>query len=622
MSFSTTFQQPSYTFFEGAISGTTRLTPFTVSLDQYQYPIDLRQYKASSQDTLKPSYSTSQVVDESLFNANGAWSRYRYNWNEGADQEFGDLRDNANPMRFKTSKGVDVWTEHELKLLHVSYQQLAAINSGVCMAVTSTRLYVGIGTALYWQDLADVGQLTLVNTIALTDTINAMTTDGIDLYVATGSNLYKVIPTATTTPVGAGFVLGGNFTNVAFVANRLLAAKSNVLYEISAALALGLVIKTHYQSTFAWTTIFNVGSRIYFGGFAGSRSELYSATTDSTGALVQSAEAAPLPFNELLRTGYSYSGSVLLATTKGIRLAQVGADGTLEYGPLIDKVGDVRCVTAEGRFAWCGWSAFQDGGSGVARLALDVSVNPLQPAYASDVYTDTNGIVYAVARANGVTVFGTSQGVYVESDGYYCSTGYLDQGIISFGTVEQKVLTSGLVRHTALQTDEKVTLEIQDSTGIALSTGTSETDGSSSYEFDLGGELVTDINPIIRLTSGSVLVGFIGPPVWVKDVYTPVLSSWRIRCFPVTPPVEQWVVPLILQSRVIVNGGMGQEMSMNVFDEAERIKGWWRTKQPLIYREGNTATRVRIDAYELAPVDWNDSGTFFEATMTVRLVTA
>jgi len=619
MSFSTTFQRPSYAFFEGAISGTTRLIPFTVSLDEYQYPIDLRQYKASSQDTLKPSYSTSQVVDESLFNANGAWSRYRYNWNEGADQEFGDLRNNANPMRFKASKGVDVWTEHELKLLHTTFQQLAVINSGISMVVTSTRLYVGVGTTLYWQDLADVGTTPIINTITVVGVINAMTTDGIDLFVATATNLYKITPTATVVTTTAGNMLaGGPFTNVAFVANRLLAAKGAALYEISASLTLGTLIKTHYQSTFAWKAIFNVGSRIYFGGYSGSRSELYSATTDSAGTLVQSNEAAPLPFNELLNIAYSYSGSVLLGTSKGIRLAQVGADGTLSYGPLIDKVGDVRCVTAEGRFAWCGWSTFQDGGAGVARLALDVNVNPLQPAYASDVYTDTNGIVYAVVRANGLTVFGTSQGVYVESDGVYCTTGYLDQGIISFGTVEQKVLTSALMRHNALGQDQKVTLEIQDSNANVLATGTSETDGNSSYEFDLGGELVTEISAIIRLTAGSITI----ISVLVPDVYTPILSSWRMRCFPVTPPVEQWVVPLILQSRVVVNDGMGQEMSMNVFDEAERIKGWWRTKQPLIYREGNTATRVRIDAYELAPVDWNDSGTFFEATMIVRLVTA
>jgi len=621
MSFSTTFQRPSYAFFEGAISGTTRLTPFTVSLDEYEYPIDLRQYKASSQDTLKPSYSTSQVVDESLFNANGAWSRYRYNWNEGADQEFGDLRDNANPMRFKASKGVDVWTEHELKLLHTTFQQLAVVNSGISMAVTNTRLYVGVGTLLYYQNLVDVGTTTLVNTITFPTAIINMTTDGIDLFV-TATNLYKVTPLQTTLITTAGNMLapglGLSFDNVAFVANRLLASIQNVLYEIKGALATFAQIKAHYQSVFRWTAIFNVGSRIYFGGYAGSRSELYSATTDSAGNLVQSAEAAPLPFNELLNTAYSYSGSVLLATSKGIRLAQVGADGTLSYGPLIDKVGDVRCVTAEGRFAWCGWSAFQDGGAGVARLALDVNVNPLQPAYASDVYTNTNGVVYAVARVNGLTVFGTSQGVYVESDGYYCTTGYLDQGIISFGTVEQKVLTSGLVRHNALVQDEKVTLEIQDSNANVLATGTSETDGNSSYEFDLGGELVTEISAVIRLTAGSITI--IG--VLTSDVYTPILSSWRLRCFPVTPPVEQWVVPLILQSRVVVNDGMGQEMSMNVFDEAERIKGWWRTKQPLIYREGNTATRVRIDAYELAPVDWNDSGTFFEATMTVRLVTA
>jgi hypothetical protein len=151
-----------------------------------------------------------------------------------------------------------------------------------------------------------------------------------------------------------------------------------------------------------------------------------------------------------------------------------------------------------------------------------------------------------------------------------------------------------------------------------VATSTSNLDGAKLYEFDMNGITATEVNPIIRLTSGSIVIF----GAYTRDTYTPVVNHWRIRCFPVVPPVQQWVVPLILQSRVTVNDGMGQEMSMNVFEEAERIKAWWRAKQPILYREGNTATRVRIDAYEFVPVDWNDSGSFFEATMTVRLVSA
>jgi hypothetical protein len=102
---------------------------------------------------------------------------------------------------------------------------------------------------------------------------------------------------------------------------------------------------------------------------------------------------------------------------------------------------------------------------------------------------------------------------------------------------------------------------------------------------------------------------------------TPTFKYWRVRAFPVVPPVEQFVVPLILYSKSVVNDGQGQLYSIDIDEEMEYLINAWREKRPLSYIEGEIVRRVRLEAYEYTPQDWSDSLTGFEGTMVVRLVT-
>jgi len=595
-------------FFEGVQSGTTPI-PCTVSLDGIELPVDLTEYRHMSQDTLRDGTVTSNDQSEQLFNAQGAWARYRYTWNRGADQEFGDLREDADPFRFQHSHGVDVWDEYELKLLPTMTLSKSDATGTPLLCESGVYLFAAVGSELYRTTTTDI----LTDTwtaITLTGggTIQALTTDGTDLIVAHSNGVDRIIGSATTS-TAFGTDVTTNTHTIAFVGNRVLAGQANVLVEIGNT-GTPTTIQTHYQSAFRWTTLFNIGSRIYIGGYAGMRSELYSVAVTSTGVLAQSVESAPLPAGELLNGALAVAGSVLLLTSKGVRMAQPGGDGTLTYGPLIDAVGDTKCATAEGRFAWVGWSAMRDGHSGCARLALDEFVSPLQPAYAADLETSTTtGTITSIAKYADLTVLGLSgSGIWVEQSDVYEVDGTLDAGIITFGTVENKVLTEIKVDHEPLDVGEAVRVRVYDDLDVLLVDNRNAIFASESFTTDLGGIDVRHCKVHIDLESDGTS--------------TPTVKQWRMRAYPVVPFVEQWIVPLILHDRVKVNNGQGQDLDVDVQTTRADIVELCRTKLPVTYRIGERANQVRVDAFEWRPKKWSDAGNYMQGTMIVRLVKA
>lgn len=594
-----------YTFFNGTLTNLGTVPPNSVALGGYVYPIDLKQYRHSSQDTLRDGAVVSSEASDSLFNANGAWSRYRYTWHEGADQEVADFRKDSTEFRFADSVGVDPWTQGELCLLKDT-TLLRAVTNGARLCFVNDKLYLADGTALYYT----TNLSTWTTCTPPGGTIQALASDGYDLFVGTTTLVTKYTAATPATPTNFSPSVTGNCSNLAFVANRLLAGVDNVLWEVQAS-GTHTTIKTHYQPVFRWNTIFSVGSRIYCGGTGGSRSELYSLTTDSTGSLVQSAEAAPIPPGELLRNGYAYAGLVLLCTSKGIRLAQPGGDGTLTYGPLIDALGDVRAATFDGRFAYVTWTNHPSTGQGVARVALDTTVDVLQPAYASDIYKTAGsaGAVTDINRFLNKTVFIVDGvGLYAESDNYLTS-GYLNSGRIYFGTVESKAITHLRVVFDPLAAGHSVTASIYNERDTLINTSLQDTTSTDVMDIDLDGAIVRYVTMRITLKSAGTTT-------------CPCVKYWRLQAYPIPPAVMQWVVPLLLYSRTIINNGMGQERTMAVLDECDRIRTWFQSKETINYQEGDRAYRVRVDAFELQPTGWTDDGGFFEHVLIVRLVSA
>lgn len=591
--------QDPFVFYDGETS-LNEAVPFTVRLDGRTYGVDLRNYRRSSLATLRDSVVSTGQVDDSLFNTDGAWWRYRRNWNAGAGQRIMDLGELRDPRRFDSSYGIDVWTEGQLTLLPSTSLSTNLIDgSNIKLAVTSTHVYALDSSGVYRSaDLTTWTQVTLAS-----GTPQGVTSDGVNAYIATSTNLYKVEPGSPTAVTLANRAL----TDVWFAAGYLFGAYGHHLHTY-AANGNETVVYSHFQTSFKWTTVFAVGSKIYAGGYTGAKSELYGFTISSSGSLVLGAEVVQFGTNELLLNAISHVGLVFICTNKGFRLATVGTDGSISYGPLVDDPGPVYDAYAEGQYVWYTWSGFAANKTGVGRANLAITPATLQPAYATDVFAGQSATTTAVVRFNNRTVFGVAgHGIFASSTTNYVTEGEIRSGEIYYGAVEQKSVTDALASFEALAAGQKVSLSVYDDLDEEIQLAIGSQTNQRQIDVQLDGEKGNYFTTIIKLA---------GP-----GTSTPVFKYWRLRAFPVVPPVEQFVVPLIIHSKNVVNDGQGQLQSVNINDELDYLISAWREKRPLSYIEGNVVRRVRLEAYEYTPHDWSDSFDSFEGTLVVRLVT-
>lgn len=600
MSFAPSFASNPYVFYKGTKSATTAI-PFTVSLDGRPFAVDFKDYRRSSLASLRESVISTGQVDDALFNTDGAWWRYRHDWSYGAGQSVMDLGQDRDPRRFDTSVGIDPWTESQLTLHHSTSSINTTIKtSAIYMVATSEHLYAADSTVLYrTSNLSTWTQIT-----GFTGTINGLTTDGKSVYMTTTSAIYEITSAATTATSRKAHAHSGCW----FAGNYLLTAETHILRSLASDRSTELTVATHYNSTFTWTTVFAVGSKIYAGGYAGSRSEVYSFSIDSSGNLVRGAEVVSLSVGELLNTAISHVGNVIFCTNKGIRLATVSQDGTLTYGPLIDQPGSVNSAIAEGRYVWFNWREIETGKTGAGRLDLSSTPRSLQPAFATDLYAETTSPCTMVSRFNDRLVFGVpGVGIFAENASSFVSTGYVKSGNVYFGTVERKIVNDLKANFADLDTGESVRLELYDSDGSLLESAGLAEPNLSELELQLDGQEADYFNVTLELNGNGTS--------------TPTFKRWRLRSFPIVPPVEQFVVPLLLYSKVIINDAQGQLHSSDVANELDFIENLWRRKAPISFVEGSRIYRVRIEAYEFQPREWADNYVGLEGTLIVRLVT-
>lgn len=597
MSFAPLISPNPYVFYTGSVSSQTAV-PFTVTLDSRTFGVDLRNYRWSSQATLRDTVIGTGQADDSLFNTDGAWWRYRHDWKSGAGQHVMDLGDNQITSQYWRSVGINPWTTSELTLHHSTALSTSSVNgSNVRLVATANYLYAYDGTNIY--RTSNLSSWTACN--GFTGTIARCTTDGLDLYVATSARIYKI----TDASVTATSLVNSGHTGVWYTGNHLLAGENNILHSVSSSGSKTAIV-THFQSSFTWTNAFSVGSKIYAGGHAGSRSELYGFSVDSSGNLVIGAEVVSLSNGEILNYALSHVGLVIFCTNKGIRLGSVSADGTLTYGPLVTEAGSVVTAIAEGQYVWFNWDNIDTGLTGVGRLDLKTFTVSMKPAFATDVYTSGSSCT-GVARFLDRTVFGVpTQGVYAESTSAYVTSGYIESGDIMFGTVEVKSITDVRATFEPLDTGEGVVIYVYDHLDELLNQAGSTVESTTDINVDLDGQQSDYFIVKVELQGDGTS--------------TPTFQRWRIRAFPVAPPVEQFIVPLMLFSKVVVNDAGGQLLSVDVDDITSFLYEIWTSKRPVTYVEGDSVKRVRLEAFEYAPHEWADTHNGFEGIMTVRLV--
>jgi len=238
-----------------------------------------------------------------------------------------------------------------------------------------------------------------------------------------------------------------------YTKERIVACVNDKVYEIATnATTLPSAVYTHPDDDVAFTGITSSGVAIYVSSYSGIQSTIAKFTLATNGTmptLTSAITAAELPVGEIVFDIYYYLGFMAIGTNKGIRMAVVGDDGSINYGPLIAET-TTPCYdfAARDSYIWCATGV--EDNPGVIRINLGTRLgNDLNFAYCYDLYAPTvTGFTTTTCAFMGDTeqlVFvtannGTTDGaIYVENLNEKISEGYLQTGFIRYNTLELKV---------------------------------------------------------------------------------------------------------------------------------------------------------------------------------------
>ena len=277
-----------------------------------------------------------------------------------------------------------------------------------------------------------------------------------------------------------------------YVKSRLVICADNKIYEsATAAASTPTLLYTHPSTSHVYTSITASGPAIYVAGYNGIQSDIVKFTLNTNGTLptlTSAVVAAELPVGEKIHKIFYYLGYLAIGTSRGVRVAEVQSDGSINYGPLIvETTQPCYDFAARDHFIWCATGVGE--APGVIRIDLSNELETSRFAYANDIYYSgvsghqttacafagtTNSLVYATAYASSANGH-----VYIENLSSLISSGYITTGNIRYGTLEPKNYKRLLGRGDF--TYGSMTLETVDKDGIEYDHITYE-DGVSPVE--------------------------------------------------------------------------------------------------------------------------------------------
>jgi hypothetical protein len=448
------------------------------------------------------------------------------------------------------------------------------------------------------------------NAAGLTGTVRATSTGSV-VYVSDDTGIY------TITAAGTGVTLFNTNVNAAdaigFAKNRLLAGVGQQLWDVIDA----TTATPHFTNPWAgwrWTGFAEGQSVIYACGYAGDRGLIFAIPVleDGTG-LDAPRVAAELPHGEIPYAMVGYVGFLVIGTSKGVRLAQQDTGGGLTLGAVVggdqhaDHLHECRCLEPQDRFVWFGWDDTFPDVAGLGRIDLTQFVQPLAPAYATDLMGTQTGEVNAVTTFDGRRFFTVGTGLYVETAGVVGS-GFFESGIITFNISDDKVAVFADLRHEALGIGESVRLEGRTLDGSYDPVGTSEAVGATrppdSYAMNHQRSIGHEVK--VTLTKGTPDSG-------------PVLTGVILAAQP--SPVRSFVIYLPLLIATMSNLD-STDYPMDVPVEVAYLRRLCDTQQLVRYTSGVVSHLVFVEDYEWIPHHSTVDELHFDGTMVLKLKSA
>lgn len=494
---------------------------------------------------------TTQPGEQSL---EGWWLRSQSSFHSGAGITYMEPSSDARVMRrFADSRGVDVWTPGEVKLLPATTSVsagrfIAAVNiAGTDRIVSATTTTAAVYNA-------DTGAS--VNSITgISGTILGVTSAGDRALIWTAANVY--VTNTAGTSVTAHYTPGaGSITGVWLAKQRLIVAVGNILNEVTAnygGTAVVTTITTHPNTGWAWTSAVDAPDCIYVSGYAGNSSAIYRVTVSSSGsvtALTAPSVAAEFPVGETVRSMFSYLGTyVVLGTTAGVRVGTLDYYGRLQYGPVtLTTANPVQWMTGEDRFVYAGVTAGIDGAHGLYRIDLSDADDKGFHAYATDLQTGkTTGTLTGIALSNGKLWIAVSDDTCYRETTTYVSSGWLQTAKIRYGTAEPKLFKRLRLRASLPGTTTVAVTSIDDQ-------------GTEQSLFTYTGAMDTTEVRVSPDTAQYVMAFKF--TLTTDGTNTPTVSSYQVRSLPAIQRAELIQLNLICfdferDKFGVNNGGMG-----------------------------------------------------------------
>jgi hypothetical protein len=242
--------------------------------------------------------------------------------------------------------------------------------------------------------------------------------------------------------------ISASSSTIEYVKGRLICAINNIVYELDPTKAtnnnLPTALFTNPASAYRFTSITESPSDIYLSGYNGINSQIYRLTVGDNGVittLTGAVVAAEMPRGEIIYSIKYYLGYMLIGTSRGVRVAQVDANGGITYGPLLfEATQPVYQFSVSDRYAWC--TARINGDAGVVRIDLGTQIDSLVFPYANDlqavdVSADTTGVAF-LGDTSRLVFSASANYLYIEESTKLRTNGYLTTGKIRFGTAENK----------------------------------------------------------------------------------------------------------------------------------------------------------------------------------------
>lgn len=501
----------------------------------------------------KEQFDSSREAGENSFGR--WWLRSQATWHGGAGQRYMDSSEEALRSRFDSSNNVQVHTPGELTVSPTASGvsgtwagMLQVTRSAVPWLVT---MYTNSNKVRLWQTPA---LTTVVDvTLGAAGTPQAMTTDGVNIWVAINDSIYRIDSTnAATLIYNSGIPFSGGAVTMGFAKQRLILCIGPKVWQLDpnpagAPVAAGAAHYTNPSTSYSYTAVAEGPNGIYLVGYSGPNSDVASmSVTESAGSVVLGPPVVQLrlPTGETAWSLLFYIGSLFaLGTSEGVRVGGFTPYGQPELGRLLMDGFPVRALGASGTLVYAGstdsaWTVDlatpldQQGGYAYSRFAVGLGATGTDHLTGLTVVPGTTDLAYGT----------TSTGRLVSQGTAVTTAGVLTTSWLRFDTTEPKAL-----HYITVDGDfpapggsaAPCVVVVESNTGDTR-TFTVPAGSTGQTEFGLSGQM--SAAQAYRLT------------ITLRGQQT-VLRSWQLKARPMPRRHAEVVLPLIVADTITPSGG-------------------------------------------------------------------